>query len=72
MQLGYVIFTALALERHIVALTCAVVVGAFVLAYLVWRFFERWAHRWIKVSLAKLADGLGWPSAQSAIPAEIQ
>ena len=72
MQLGYVIFTALAPEHHIVALTCAVVVGAFVLAYLVWRYFEQWAHRWIKVRLFKLADGLGWPSTQSAIPAEIQ
>jgi len=59
MQLGYVIFTALALEHHILALTFAIVVGAFVLAYLIWRFFERWAHRWIKVSLSKLAEGFG-------------
>jgi peptidoglycan/LPS O-acetylase OafA/YrhL len=58
MQLGYVIFIALAPEHHIVALTCAIVVGAFVLAHLVWRFFERWAHRWIKVSLSKLAEDL--------------
>lgn len=72
MQLGYVIFTALAPEQHIEAVTCAIVVGAFVLAYLVWRFFERWAHRWIKISLSKLTDGLGWPSTRSAIPAEIQ
>jgi peptidoglycan/LPS O-acetylase OafA/YrhL len=70
MQLGYVIFTALAPEQHIVAFTCAIVLGAFAMAYLVWRFFERWAHRGMKVSLSKLADGFGWPSR--AMPAQIQ
>lgn len=74
MQLGYVIFTALAPQAHVAAITGAIVVGAFVLAYLVWRFFERWAHRKIKIGLSKLTDRLGWPSTQtqSAIPAEIQ
>lgn len=45
MQLGYVIFTAVAPRAHVLAMTSAIVVGAFVLAYGVWRFLEPAAHR---------------------------
>jgi peptidoglycan/LPS O-acetylase OafA/YrhL len=38
MLLGYVIFIALAPERHVEAVICAIVFGAFALAYAVWRF----------------------------------
>jgi peptidoglycan/LPS O-acetylase OafA/YrhL len=59
MQLGYVIFTAVAPQAHVVAITCAIVVGAFVLAYGVWRFFESWAHPLVKFALSSTADRLG-------------
>lgn len=60
MQLGYVIFTALAPERHVEAVTCAIVCGAFVLAYAVWRFFERSVHSSTRIVLTRLAGKAGF------------
>ena len=60
MQLGYVIFTALAQQQHVVAVTCSIVFGAFVLAYAVWRFFERSAHRSTQMKLTELAARAGF------------
>lgn len=61
MQLGYVIFVALAPERHVAAVTCAIVGGAFVLAYAVWRLFEQSAHRRVQMKLTELAGKAGFP-----------
>lgn len=60
MQLGYVIFMALAPELHVEAVTCVVVCGAFVLAYAVWHFFERSAHRSTQAKLTELAGKAGF------------
>jgi peptidoglycan/LPS O-acetylase OafA/YrhL len=62
MQLGYVIFTELAPERHVEAVICAIVFGAFVLAYAVWRFAEIPAHRWLKTRMTAIAETIGWSS----------
>jgi peptidoglycan/LPS O-acetylase OafA/YrhL len=62
MQLGYVILTAIDTQRHTLAVTSAVVLGAFVLAYVVWRCFERLAQRRIKTKLSSLATRYGWSS----------
>jgi peptidoglycan/LPS O-acetylase OafA/YrhL len=59
MQLGYVVFDALHPERHVAAVTCAIVFGAFVLAYAVWRLFERSAHRATQAKLTELAGRAG-------------
>ena len=74
MQLGYVIFTALAPKRHVEAVTCAIVLGAFVLAYAVWHFFERSAHRSTQLKLIDLAGRAGFsvgvkPVRRAARPA---
>jgi peptidoglycan/LPS O-acetylase OafA/YrhL len=63
MQFGYVIFTAIAPQRHVVAVTCAIVAGVFALAYAVWRLFDRPAHRWTKAVLFDLASKFGWMAA---------
>jgi len=60
MQLGYVIFTALAPREHVVAVTFAIVLGAFLLAYGVWRFFEPSAHSSTRQMLAQLAEQSGF------------
>jgi peptidoglycan/LPS O-acetylase OafA/YrhL len=49
-------------QRHTLAVTSAVVLGAFVLAYVVWRCFERLAQRRIKTKLSSLATRYGWSS----------
>jgi peptidoglycan/LPS O-acetylase OafA/YrhL len=59
MQLGYVVFDALHPERHVATVTCAIVFGAFVLAYAVWRLFERSAHRATQAKLTELAGRAG-------------
>jgi peptidoglycan/LPS O-acetylase OafA/YrhL len=73
MQFGYVIFTALALERHVGAVTCAIVFGTFVLAYILWRFAETPTHRWLKGRMTAVTEAVGWSStsrpAESKIPA---
>jgi hypothetical protein len=66
MQLGYVIFTALAPRAHVVAVTYAIVVGAFGLAYVVWRFFERRAHPLANVALSNIAQKLQRSSASTS------
>jgi peptidoglycan/LPS O-acetylase OafA/YrhL len=60
MQLGYVILTALHPERHVGAATCAIVFGSFVLAYAVWRWFERSAHHATQAKLTELAGRAGF------------
>jgi peptidoglycan/LPS O-acetylase OafA/YrhL len=59
MQIGYVIFTALAPHQHVVAVVFAMVSGAFALAYGVWRFFEPPAHRSTREMLFALAARSG-------------
>lgn len=60
MQIGYVIFAALAPQQHILATACAIVVGVFALAYGVWRFFEPFAHGWTRTILTQLAGRAGF------------
>ena len=60
MQLGYMIFTALAPQQHVVAVTCSIVFGAFALAYVIWRFFERSAHRATQMKFTELAGRAGF------------
>lgn len=60
MQLGYVIFAALAPQHHVLAITCVIVVGAFALAYGVWRFFEASAHGSTRAMLTELARRAGF------------
>jgi peptidoglycan/LPS O-acetylase OafA/YrhL len=60
MQFGYVIFDALAPERHVEAVACAIVFGAFVVAYAVWRLAETPAHRWLKARMNAAAEAFGW------------
>jgi peptidoglycan/LPS O-acetylase OafA/YrhL len=67
MQLGYVIFDAVAPQRHVEAVICAIVFGAFVLAYAVWRFFERSAHRSTQVKLTEPAGRAGFKIAVDPI-----
>lgn len=62
MQLGYVMFMAIAPRQHIVLCTVLIVAEAFVLAWGIWRFLERPAHTWTKSSLTDLAARLGWIS----------
>jgi peptidoglycan/LPS O-acetylase OafA/YrhL len=67
MQLGYVIFDALHPERHVAAVTCAIVFGTFVLSYAVWRLFERSAHRVTQAKLTKLAGRAGFEASVKLI-----
>jgi hypothetical protein len=60
MQFGYVIFTALHPERHVGAVTCAIVFGAFVLAYAIWRLFERSVRHSTQAKLTELAGRAGF------------
>jgi peptidoglycan/LPS O-acetylase OafA/YrhL len=60
MQLGYVVFTALAPRQHVLAITCAIVVGAIVLAYGVWRFFEASVPGSTRAMLTELAGRAGF------------
>ena len=74
MQLGYVIFTALAPERRFEAITYTIVLGTFMLAYAVWHFFERSAHRSTQLKLIDLAGRAGFsvgvkPIRRTARPA---
>ena len=59
MQLGYVVFTALAPQQQSRAFTMGIIAGAFALAAVVWRFFDRPLHRLTKVKLATLASRSG-------------
>jgi peptidoglycan/LPS O-acetylase OafA/YrhL len=55
MQLGYVVFTALAPQHHVIAATCAIVVSSFALSFVIWRYFDQAAHRATKAMLFALA-----------------
>jgi len=61
MQLGYVMFTALAPQVHLVAVTCAIVIGTFVISYGLWRCFEPAAHRLTRELLDSLVRRSGLP-----------
>jgi len=65
MQMGYVIFMALKPERNIGEIVCAIVAGALLLSFVVWRFAEIPAHRWLKATLTVIADATG-PSGAAA------
>jgi peptidoglycan/LPS O-acetylase OafA/YrhL len=69
MQLGYVIFAALAPQRHIAWITVAIIGGAFLLAYSVWRFFERPTHSIVRTKLTGFAGKLGWSSRAASLSA---
>jgi peptidoglycan/LPS O-acetylase OafA/YrhL len=60
MQLGYVIFTAIAPVEYAVLCTIAIIAGAVILAWGVWNFVERPAHQWTKYLLTNFAERLGW------------
>lgn len=72
MQFGYVIFTALDPKAHVVGITCAIVAGAFVLAYGVWRFFEPAAHRSTREILTGLASRFGLTVRTNPAPRDIR
>ena len=63
MQLGYVVFTALAPQQHVVAVTRLIVLLAFALFFVVWRFAEAPAHRWQRTRTTAIAEARGWSSA---------
>jgi peptidoglycan/LPS O-acetylase OafA/YrhL len=65
-QFGYVIFAAMAPTQYTVLVTPAIISGAVFLAWFVWRFVERPAHRWTKTLIAEYATTLGWPSSLTA------
>ena len=62
MQLGYVIFAALAPARNVELFTAAIIFGAVILSWLTWRFVDRPVHRWTKNTIAAYAAKMGWPS----------
>jgi peptidoglycan/LPS O-acetylase OafA/YrhL len=64
MQLGYVLFDALAPERHVEAVTCTIVLAAFALAFLVWRFAETPARCWLKARMTAIAEATGWSTSR--------
>jgi peptidoglycan/LPS O-acetylase OafA/YrhL len=60
MQFGYVIFNALAPQRNVALFVGTIIAGAFTLAYVVWRFFDRPAHHRTKIALLGQANRFGW------------
>ena len=62
MQLGYVFFTAIAPTEYAGLCTAAIIAGAVLLAWIVWRYVERPAHRWTRDVMTDAATRLGWPS----------
>jgi peptidoglycan/LPS O-acetylase OafA/YrhL len=62
MQMGYVIFTAVAPARHVELFTAAIIFGAVILSWLIWRFVDRPVHRWTKNTITAYAAKVGWPS----------
>lgn len=51
------------MKRDVEAITCAIVVGAFVLAYAVWRLFERSPRRATQAKLIELAGRAGFEAS---------
>ena len=72
MQLGYVIFAALAPQRNVTFVIGIIIAGAFALAYIVWRFFDRPAHRRTQDMLMGLATRFGWSSGAKASTSEVR
>jgi peptidoglycan/LPS O-acetylase OafA/YrhL len=62
MQMGYVIFTAVAPARNVELFTAAIIFSAVILSWLIWRFVDRPVHRWTKNTIAAYAAKMGWPS----------
>ena len=74
MQFGYVLFVRQAPSSAVLSVV-AIVSGMTLLAWAVWRFFEKPAQRWTKEFLTGHAIRLGWPpkpgaTARSAVVAE--
>jgi peptidoglycan/LPS O-acetylase OafA/YrhL len=68
MQLGYVLFMAIGPTEYAGLCTAAIIFGAVLLAWIVWRFVERPAHRWTRDTMTEIATRLGWPSRPSKAP----
>ncbi|WP_338834277.1 acyltransferase [Bradyrhizobium septentrionale] len=66
MQLGYVVLTALGPIHHVALATTATIVAIIALSVVVWRFFERPAHKVIRLKLTEFADKLGFASQQAS------
>lgn len=60
MQMGYVVFTAIAPAHHIALWTAAIIAGAFALAFVIWRLVDRPAHCWTQRALSRLGTKWGW------------
>jgi peptidoglycan/LPS O-acetylase OafA/YrhL len=60
MQFGYVLFARQA-PANPVPMVVAIVVGMTLLAWLVWRYVERPAQRWVRDFLSGRAIRFGWP-----------
>ena len=65
MQFGYVLFTRQAPADPVPSIL-AIVLGMMVLAWIVWRYVERPAQRWVRDFLSNLASRVGWPLKLSA------
>ncbi|WOH65090.1 acyltransferase [Bradyrhizobium sp. BWA-3-5] len=60
MQFGYVLFTRQA-PANPVLMVVAIIVGMTLLAWMVWRYVERPAQRWVRDFLSGRASRFGWP-----------
>jgi peptidoglycan/LPS O-acetylase OafA/YrhL len=69
MQFGYVMFMASAPERNVEVVACAIVSGVCLLSFVVWRFAEIPAQRWLKACLNAIADARALPPAAGAAAA---
>jgi len=65
MQLGYVIFTAVGPTEQVGLCTAAIISGAVLFAWMVWRYLERPAHRWTRDAMTEVATRLGSPSSRN-------
>ena len=65
MQFGYVLFTRQA-PANPVPMVVAIVVGMTLLAWIVWRYVERPAQRWVREFLSGRATRFGWSLKLSA------
>ena len=62
MQMGYMIFTAVAPVHHVELWTAAIISGAVILAWATWRFVERPVHSLTKNTITVCANRLGLAS----------
>jgi peptidoglycan/LPS O-acetylase OafA/YrhL len=70
MQFGYVIFMTVAPGRNVEAMVSAIVFGAVLISFVVWRFAEIPAHRWLKARMTEIADLTGLSSPAGAAPSK--